>query len=109
MVLPKHGIFRLGGLSSGGAKLATKLQNEKVLRSFLWCLLGPEQMVNMVFQASGHESHEIENTHLQGEFDVRASGLVTKEPDMYIEDKGPSSFLGFLRPPKQLSVDKFSG
>ena len=93
MVLPKHGTFRLGGLSSGGAKLATKLQNEKVLRPFLWCLLGPEQMVNMVFQASGHESHEIEDAHLQGESVVHTSGLVTKEPDMCIENKEPSSFL----------------
>ena len=50
-------------------------------------------MVNMVFQASGDEFHEIEETYMQGESVVRAGGWVTKEPDMCIQDQGASSFL----------------
>ena len=52
-----------------------------------------DPMVNMVFQASGDEFHEIEETYMQGESVVRAGGWVTKEPDMCIQDQGASSFL----------------
>ena len=50
-------------------------------------------MVNMVFQTSGDEFHEIEETYMQGESVVRAGGWVTKEPGMCIQDQGASSFL----------------
>ena len=52
-----------------------------------------DPMVNMVFQTSGDEFHEIEETYMQGESVVRAGGWVTKEPDMCIQDQGASSFL----------------
>ena len=56
-----------------------------------------DPMVNMVFQTSGDEFHEIEETYMQGESVVHAGGWVTKEPDMCIQDQGASSFLAGQR------------